>query len=224
MASAIGWNKSGRSDAIRPEPILDERADPALRVNAVGNHREDDQKDDREDLQQRGKDQKSHVQSERIAEELSERAHRSNARAQRSSPEPGPLIIADVSPVRASRTFSRAGSPGGPGDSSTIQHLHAEIADPAQGQAGEFRHRLAHLPKDIFDRVDAVLAAESAWIRSRRISQSSRAWPGPRTARLSRCRRPLPLIIEPRFSAKPNDGRTALAKRGRFVREQVHRR
>ena len=43
--------KSGRSDAIRSEAVLDQRADPALRVNGVGNHREDDQKDDGDDLQ-----------------------------------------------------------------------------------------------------------------------------------------------------------------------------
>jgi hypothetical protein len=29
------------------------------------------------------------------------------------------------------------------------------------------------------------------------------------------------LIIEPRFSAKPNDGRTALARLVVFVREQI---
>ena len=51
----------------------------------------------------------------------------------------------------------------------------------------------------------------SAWSRSRKISQSSRAWPGGRVARLSRCSRPLPLIIEPRFSAKPNEGSTTVA-------------
>ena len=51
----------------------------------------------------------------------------------------------------------------------------------------------------------------TAWSRSRRISQSSRAFPGGRAARFNRCKRPLPLIIEPRFSAKPHAGRTTVA-------------
>ena len=47
--------------------------------------------------------------------------------------------------------------------------------------------------------------------KSRKISQSSRAFPGGRTARFNRCKRPLPLIIEPRFSAKPQAGRATVA-------------
>ena len=50
-----------------------------------------------------------------------------------------------------------------------------------------------------------------AWIRSRRISQSSRASPGALTARFRRCRRPWTLIIEPRFSAQALPGSTTVA-------------
>src|SRR5207248_898700 len=50
-----------------------------------------------------------------------------------------------------------------------------------------------------------------AWSKSRKISQSSRALPGGRTARFSRCSRPLPLTIEPRFSANPHPGRSTVA-------------
>ena len=46
--------------------------------------------------------------------------------------------------------------------------------------------------------------------------------PGGRTARFSRCRRPLPLIIEPRFSAKPNEGKTAVAQRVASFCENIH--
>ncbi len=56
-----------------------------------------------------------------------------------------------------------------------------------------------------------LFGPEHAWIRSRKISQSSRAWPGARTARLRRCKRPSPLIIDPRFSAKARDGSTTVA-------------
>ena len=49
------------------------------------------------------------------------------------------------------------------------------------------------------------------WIKSRRISQSSRASPGGWMARLSRWSRPVLLIIEPRFSAKPAPGSTTCA-------------
>src|SRR5205814_1292951 len=55
------------------------------------------------------------------------------------------------------------------------------------------------------------LLPPSAWSRSRKISQSSRAFPGGRTARFNRCKRPSPLIIEPRFSAKPDAGRRTVA-------------
>src|SRR5437762_2862438 len=56
-----------------------------------------------------------------------------------------------------------------------------------------------------------LFGPEHAWIRSRKISQSSRAAPGARTARLRRCKRPSPLTIEPRFSAKPHAGNTTVA-------------
>ena len=55
------------------------------------------------------------------------------------------------------------------------------------------------------------LLPPSAWSRSRKISQSSRAFPGGRTARFNRCKRPLPLIIEPRFSANPEAGKRTVA-------------
>ena len=120
------------------------------------------------------------------------------------------------------RTFSRAGSPGGPGDlsrSSTCtprSPIRLNVRPANSGTASLI------CAKNIFDRVDAVPHRKAPGLRSRRISQSSRAWPGPRTARLSRCRRPLPLIIDPRFSAKPNDGRTERGKASALVREQVH--
>ena len=87
-----------------------------------------------------------------------------------------------------------------------LQNVHAEVADLAQTQSGEFRHRLAHLAKNIFDR--------EIPIRHRRLPGSNRARfpnrrarvPAARTARFSRCNRPLPLIIEPRFSAKAARG------------------
>src|SRR6266566_7268634 len=56
-----------------------------------------------------------------------------------------------------------------------------------------------------------LFGPEHAWVRSRKIFQSSRAAPGARTARLRRCKRPSPLTIEPRFSAKANEGSTTVA-------------
>ena len=78
--------------------------------------------------------------------------------------------------------------------------------------------------EDIFDRVDAVLAGVC-------LDQIAQNFPivarlaGRRTARLRRCSRPLPLIIEPRFSAKPNGGQNrASRKRVDCIREDVHQR
>src|SRR5207244_10667644 len=47
--------------------------------------------------------------------------------------------------------------------------------------------------------------------RSRKISQSSHACPGGGTARFNRCKRPRPVIIEPRLSAYVEEGRIAVA-------------
>jgi hypothetical protein len=42
-------------------PILNKRADTPLRVNAVGNHRENHDEQDPDDLEQRGNEEISHV-------------------------------------------------------------------------------------------------------------------------------------------------------------------
>src|SRR5215475_78290 len=39
-------------------------------------------------------------------------------------------------------------------------HLHTEVANFAQTQAGELRDGLGHLPKDVFDRTKTITAAE----------------------------------------------------------------
>jgi len=50
--------QTGGANAIGARPILDQRADAALRVNAVRDHGQDDEKDDPDNLGQRGRDEK----------------------------------------------------------------------------------------------------------------------------------------------------------------------
>ena len=99
----------------------------------------------------------------------------------------------------------------GVGASFTVQHLHAEIADLAQAQAGKFRHARRPSLEDILDRVDAVRAGDGLDEVAQNFPIVARLSPGGVTARLSRWSRPLPLIIEPRFSAKPQAGSSAVA-------------
>src|SRR5437870_6823525 len=41
-----------------------------------------------------------------------------------------------------------------------LRYVHAQVADLVQSQSGELRNLRAHLPEDIFDRVNAVASAE----------------------------------------------------------------
>ena len=55
-----GLEKPGRSDPIWAQSILDERANPTLGVDGIGDHREDDEENDTDDLQKRGEDEEGH--------------------------------------------------------------------------------------------------------------------------------------------------------------------
>ena len=105
-------------------------------------------KDDPEDLQQRSEDEK-------------------DSRIQ---------LLAPHCQFRVARDFHSAGSPDA-GCDSGFHHLHAEVADLAQAQAGELRNRFAHLPKHIFDRVDAIAAGDRP--ESGRAEFPNRRAPGP---------------------------------------------
>jgi hypothetical protein len=50
--------KAGWSDAIRSEAILDEGADAALGINAVGNHRQNDEEENSGNFEQRNDDER----------------------------------------------------------------------------------------------------------------------------------------------------------------------
>ena len=54
-----GLQESPRSDAVRPDAILDKRADAAFHIDEIGHRRQDDQQDD-DDLDQRD-DEKFHA-------------------------------------------------------------------------------------------------------------------------------------------------------------------
>src|SRR5207302_3462654 len=178
------WLKqTGRPDPIRSETVLNQRADSSLGINGVRNHRQNNEKNDANDFQQGNQNKGNH------------RIHFTACSGGRS------------------KNSSSLGSPGGEGV--------AELS----GVAITFTPRSPILLKlkPASGGIDSAICRKTSsneprpslpvhsCRRSGKISQSSRACPGGRTARFNRCKRPRPLIIEPRFSAYAAEGRIAVA-------------
>src|SRR5262249_43861585 len=178
------WLKqTGWPDAIRPEPVLHERADATLRINRVGNHRQYHDENHRNNFQKRCTNEKIiHCRSYR----------------------PGGRFFS------ASSISPALGSTGGGGD--FFSSITAKPRSPILLKVRAMNCGISVLIwRNTSSIVKSRLLPPSAWRRSRKISQSSRAFPGGRTARFKRCNRPSPLIIEPRFSAKPDAGKRTVA-------------